>query len=169
MHKHLSVRVPWHDNGWNGSVCKDPVNNASCLFLSRINEKKISGEDMSEMDEAKFPPCISERVNFMSPASIKRLVSHPYSDTNELYQDFKPTPLVLPPYSFAAIPFRWMMKKSKDSSSEVAEELEISAYDPDIEPDLGFPTTWVQDKRNQEVLLQTFFSAIKPEKSLCFI
>lgn len=40
MYKHLSVRVPWHDNGWDGSVCKDPANNASCLFLSRINEKK---------------------------------------------------------------------------------------------------------------------------------
>ena len=22
--RHVSVRVPWHDNGWNGSVCKDP-------------------------------------------------------------------------------------------------------------------------------------------------
>ena len=21
---HISVRALWHDNGWNGSVCKDP-------------------------------------------------------------------------------------------------------------------------------------------------
>lgn len=132
-------------------------------------EKKIAGKDISEMDETKFPPCIAERANFMCPTSIKRFVSHPYTNTNDLYKDFQPTPFVLPSYSLAAVPFRWMMKNSKNGTSEVAEEFEISSYDPEVEPDLGFSTTWVQDKRNQEVLLQTFFSAIKPEKSLCFI
>ena len=29
--RHLSVRVPWHDSGWNGTVCVDPKNNVACL------------------------------------------------------------------------------------------------------------------------------------------
>ena len=38
--RHLSVRVPWHDNGWNGTVCDDPKNNVACLKLLRIAERK---------------------------------------------------------------------------------------------------------------------------------
>ena len=38
--RHLSIRVPWHDNGWNGAVCADPVNNASCLRLGNIHERR---------------------------------------------------------------------------------------------------------------------------------
>ncbi len=25
--KHLSVRVPWHDRGWDGSICNNPKAN----------------------------------------------------------------------------------------------------------------------------------------------
>ena len=28
--EHISVRVPWHDNGWNGTVCRDPRGNGTC-------------------------------------------------------------------------------------------------------------------------------------------
>ena len=34
---------------------------------------------------------------------------------------------------------------------------------------MGFSTSWVQTKHNQLVMLDTFFSAIQPQKSLCFI
>ena len=36
--RHISVRVPWHDNGWNGSVCKDPRFNTACLKLKNISD-----------------------------------------------------------------------------------------------------------------------------------
>lgn len=39
-YRHLSVRVPWHDTGWEGSVCADPLANASCLRLGRIAEER---------------------------------------------------------------------------------------------------------------------------------
>jgi len=39
--------------------------------------------------------------------------------------------------------------------------------DPDREPDLGFPTIWVQEKRNQEALLDCFRGHLKEEASLC--
>ena len=28
--KHLSVRLTWHDSGWNGESCRDPESNLSC-------------------------------------------------------------------------------------------------------------------------------------------
>ena len=30
---HITIRVPWHDGGWTGSVCSRPLDNTSCLIL----------------------------------------------------------------------------------------------------------------------------------------
>ena len=38
----------------------------------------------------------------------------------------------------------------------------------DDEPELGFSTAWIQAKDNQLALLDTFFSAVRPQESLCF-
>ena len=40
MIQHISIRVPWHDNGWNGNVCNCPQTNSSCLRLKNIYENK---------------------------------------------------------------------------------------------------------------------------------
>ena len=37
---HVSVRVPWHDSRWAGTVCANPRGNTSCLILPRIAETK---------------------------------------------------------------------------------------------------------------------------------
>ena len=39
MAQHISVRVPWHDHGWDGTVCQNPCDNNSCLRLTNISEK----------------------------------------------------------------------------------------------------------------------------------
>jgi len=38
--RHISIRVPWHDAGWNGSVCRFPARNTSCLKLKNIFDSK---------------------------------------------------------------------------------------------------------------------------------
>ncbi len=30
MATNITVRLPWHMNGWNGTVCKDPKGNTYC-------------------------------------------------------------------------------------------------------------------------------------------
>lgn len=178
-YKHLSVRVPWHDSRWRGTVCSKPADNASCLFLTNIGAEKDAkkeqaccGKYISELAEKDHPPCLMERGCFMSPKEIVRHVNHPYKKRdNPLYSDFLNTQYVIPPYTIPAVPFRWTMKND-DDTSDIAKEYEIETYSPDYEPareDLGFSTIWVQDKRNQEALLKTFFKAIVPEHSLCFI
>ncbi len=37
---YLTIRVPWHDSGWNGAVCARPLEYTSCLILPRIGEGK---------------------------------------------------------------------------------------------------------------------------------
>ena len=39
---HVTVRVPWHDGGWTGSVCARPLDNTSCLILPRIGEGSVA-------------------------------------------------------------------------------------------------------------------------------
>lgn len=48
--KHISIRVPWHDNKWDGTVCKSVKNNNACLILKNCAESR---DDKTE-DLAKF-------------------------------------------------------------------------------------------------------------------
>lgn len=44
--RHLSIRVPWHDTGWTGTICADPINNASCLRLHSIHARRDDGVEV---------------------------------------------------------------------------------------------------------------------------
>ena len=35
---HVTIRVPWHDGGWTGSVCARPLDNTNSLILPRIGD-----------------------------------------------------------------------------------------------------------------------------------
>ena len=157
--QHISIRVPWHDNGWNGCVCKNPKENISCLRLQRIAIKKddtleeqIAGKPISELTEDKYPPCALERVNFMSPFSFEKTLTHPYSETSaDTHGHFEPTVLRFPAYSAPALPFRWML-----NDTDISEKYQLS-FDPEREPELPFKTSWIQQKDNQTERLQVFF------------
>ncbi len=170
--RHLSIRVPWHDNGWNGTVCKAPKLNGACLRLERISktrddeaEAAIAGRHLKDLDESRWPCCVDERGMFMADYSYTRTKTHPYkSSSPKTHGHFGKTPLRFPPFSAPAVPFRWMFSKAME---DFGHEFEIDV-DPEREPDLGFKTTWVQRLENQRALLDCFFDHIVREKSLCF-
>src|SRR4051812_44935408 len=87
---HITIRVPWHDEGWLGTVCKKPRDNASCLALSRIGtsrkddaEVAHAGQRFDELAEADRPPCMGERGTFMAPFEVRRTMRHPYAESSE--------------------------------------------------------------------------------------
>lgn len=170
---HLSVRVPWHDRQWDGTVCANPRENTSCLALPRIAENKDDGAE-SRPDIAGqpwnregigLPACAAERGAFMAPFDYTRRVNHPYS-RNDMYAHFDETIFRHPRYSVGAVPFAWMMK-ADDGIPEKATAYGIN-FKPGREPDLEFDHTWVQERTNQLAMLDTFFSAIQPDESLIF-
>ena len=170
--RHLSVRVPWHDKGWDGSVCTHPADNTSCLRLSRINDSRDDNVELATaeqkidaLEQEKWPACVSERGMFMAPFEYTRHATHPYTKSNpDTHGHFSLSPLRHPPYTAAAVPFRWMFRESmKDFGNEYEIDVDIER-----EPELKFDTTWVQEIKNQTALLDCFFNHIKPEKSLCF-
>lgn len=177
---HITIRVPWHDEGWSGTVCNQPSANTSCLVLRAIaQEKRDSDEDqcagrrLNDLEESELPPCISERVSFMAPFEISRTIQHPYAQTNpDHYGHIKPTRFIQPEYSAACVPFAWLLRERVEGSANgnvqgIAERLQLG-WVPDREPNLKFDTAWVQHKENQFALLDTFFSALRPKESLCF-
>lgn len=185
--RHLSIRVPWHDAGWNGTVCGDPKNNVSCLKLARIAERKnesleanLSGHHFKDLRKEEIPPCLQERAAFMSPHSFVREHSHPYrrndsgtrthSKKTPTHAHFRPTPLNYPAYSAPGVPFRWMLKESLKGSRGpgLQEHYPLDEVSEEREPKLGFHTAWWQDYRNHSALLETFWSHVKKDESLVF-
>ncbi len=64
--RHITIRVPWHDAGWGGRVCKSPSANTSCLVLARIasgvrpDRDEFGGRAFDSLEITELPPCIEE-------------------------------------------------------------------------------------------------------------
>ena len=178
--KHLSIRVPWHDNAWNGTICSNSKNNDACLALKNCAENRndnleteLAGKRICDIkDEKKLPPCISESAMFMSDFDFTKDIRHPYAKGyNSYYKHLLPTPVTFTKYSASAIPFKWGMPEYAD---EIAQVYELD-YTKNREPytktkdeKLKFTTNWVQDFKNQKAVFDCFFEHIKPNDSLSF-
>lgn len=171
--KHLSVRVPWHDNGWNGSVCHNPKANGACLILKNCalnrddeNEQAHAGQLLKDLDEKDYPVCIGERATFMAPFAIHKTLEHPYAESSPTtHGHLKPTRIQFPAFSAAAVPYHWMLK---ENTKQKVELFDLN-YDEQREPVLDFnKNDWVQEINNQKALLNCFFEHFQEETSLVF-
>ncbi len=180
--RHVSVRVPWHDSGWTGCVCKDPKFNTACLKLKGISEKKketaeedVKGDSIEELlaRNIELPPCVSERATFMAAFDFARYRVHPYVENNpETHGHFLPTLLRHPAYSLAAIPFRWVMRDVAFGNPErevtgLVETHPLDEVDQKFEPELPFETNWIQDHRNHRAC-SIASGIMSAQKSLLF-
>lgn len=186
--KHLSARVPWHDNKWNGRSCGNILDNSFCRILPKIDATKDPVQEPSdkEVSEEFIPPCVSEKGTFLSSNSFTRKVPHAWAKINPLFSHFRPCNYYHKPFSFNAVPFLWMMKskavlsdfeKRLDPKNFPHRSLKAIEYELDYKPELesevdeqlGFEgNKWVQHPHNQKVLLDAFYRCLKKEKSLIF-
>lgn len=178
--QHITVRVPWHDLGWNGTVCQNPCANTSCMVLPRVGtgkdeeaEAACAGQSIKGFAEEALPPCVDEHGTFMANFPVHKLKKHPYQFA-KTHEHFAQTPFRFDAFAAAAIPFRWMLKENVEGSKYhktqgMVDALELG-YDSAREPEMDkrVPDTWIQEGNNQRVMLDTFFSAIKPDESLVF-
>lgn len=175
--KHLSARVPWHDNKWNGTVCCNALDNSFCRILPNVDatkhpiaEQEIANSNFHDLKSDQVPPCLEEKGTFLSKHEYVRPTVHAWSKINPLFSEFLPGSYHHKPYSFNAVPFLWMMKDTKTHESEKALTYELN-YDPNKEKsvEIGFDNNiWVQHPENQKELLESFFGCLKPKKSLVF-
>jgi hypothetical protein len=169
----LSVRVPWHDGGWDGSVCGDPLSNSSCILLKNIGEKR---EDLFEFGHAgqwladldRTVPCVAERATFMSARDHAIPQQHPYGFSPAL-QNMAPATVPVPAWSVHAIPYYWL---HRDNLDNVMEQRPIDGFSQDAEEhaieQLGWRPGWLLHGDNQQAVIETFFQNVQPSQSLVF-
>ena len=176
MAQHISVRVPWKDNGYSGLVCDKPCYNNACLRLKNISgsrddelEENLKGSPIKGHEDEI--PCLSEGGCFMSKDSYSKITVHPYKASNNgTHKHFLETELVYPPFSLPARPFGWTMlrkpyEKNDENIANLARRFGID-YVPEREPDLPFITNWVQDATNQRAIFKAFFEDVEIGSSL---
>ena len=165
--KHISVRVPWHDDLWNGNVCQSPKNNPFCLCLKRIQgakdvakEEPFAGKHFGSLEEKNCPPCVKENAGFLSAKPYKTLFQHPYQNRDTQHKYLKPTFLEIPPYSCLATPFRYLQQTNQ-------EELDAK-YHLSEEEEAPFPSPWVYGRNRQYDILNWFRSEISTDSLVVF-
>ena len=171
MSQHISIRVPWHDHDWDGTVCADPTSNNACLRLPNIAKNRddkaeiaICGQCMAEHVEDLS--CIGEGACFMSPCEIVKETIHPYKknkNNESTHGHFRPTDITYPAYSFPARPFAWMMKENIEQWKDVYN----IDYQSEREPKLSFYNPWVQEGENQKAIFDYFYGDVVENESLC--
>lgn len=172
--QHLSVRVPWHDTGWAGTVCADPPGNHACVMLGNIGKHRDSrfeadhaGASWGSLGET-LPPCAVERGGFMSDTDHTVRRTHPY---DWFLKELRPTRLALPAYSVHAIPHFWLHRGNLEET--VLQERPISGYSSEREDRIARmlnsnSLTWVMHGDNQQAVMKTFFRHVTPQHSLVF-
>lgn len=151
---HLTVRIAWHDNKWNGKICNNPEQNDYCIgehsllserLRTRRNtslECKMCNYDLDKALKEKYqPPCfwgintfgnISAEIEHDNPAAPK--VTHIKEK--------------LPPYSVFTWPFKLSFVREK------SDEQKYGKYYPD---------------RIFENRISHFQSKFKEKKSIVFL
>ena len=171
MH-HLNVRVAWHDNRWDGTICRNPCGNSFCLDLDRIREERddaseqcLSGKNFAELLPTQQPACKAESGAFMNSREWVREFNHPYQSlkkTQATHGQLKPTKIKVEPYSTFAVPFLWMLREQQGKiDSSLAQQLPADEEPP-------FSSPWVFSNVRQEALCELFFGRLVPAQSLVF-
>jgi exodeoxyribonuclease V alpha subunit len=137
---HVSVRLYWHDNAWDGSICRDPKRNTWCEMHEHVKENKdveaeFKSRGLSIAESAVCPGC-----EVSSQAFARR--------PNEI--------LVAPP--------DWMRPRVKPVTFDMDE---LSAGMWPYEDMWTEDGTHKSDEERREIV-ERFLTEIEPGKSLVF-
>lgn len=118
--KHVTFRVAWHDNKWDGSICKDPKRNRYCSgFHSLLSERLRKRKEKNMEQEIAFrgqaiteeyvPPCFWS-VNLFGKQSIAVKHDNPADPGLTLIKEG------LPPQSIFSWPFAVSFTRTTESA-----------------------------------------------------
>jgi len=123
---HLSLRLAWHDNGWDGHICKNPKANFYCsgrysyeagmIRKDKNIELEISnqGKHCSEIKDLSYiPPCCFGINTFGDKET--NCYKEPQIFFND---DTKVSKWKMPPYSAGTWPFEEMYKEEVKTSNK---------------------------------------------------
>ncbi|MCJ7507664.1 MAG: hypothetical protein MUO85_02890, partial [candidate division Zixibacteria bacterium] len=132
MATHVSVRLPWHDRGWDGCICNAPKKNVYCGGFFSVNAERIRYDKDIEWEEknngkpchllkSQLPPC-TETINVFAEQSVKHIHL-----PKEFLEGAEKREEELPPYSSGTWPFEDMWdekgaRREPDERKRISEE-----------------------------------------------
>ncbi len=147
MATHISARLAWHMNGWNGKICRNPSTNHYCIGprsypgdkikgkRDLVWEEKVAGQDCSRIDG--IPPCIYS-INTFGRETLTA-----FDDPPDFFSSGFRTQWVLPPATVCVWPYEAMYSEDVKTGGRV-------------------------DNAKRLIRAKEFFAAIEPDKSLVF-
>ena len=169
MTTNLSIRVPWHDSQWDGTVCRDPAANCHCVDYKNIRKRKrvthelpVRGKPFAEF----LPPCAKESGGFLSPVDWQMEHQHPYmrmAKVAETHGHLMETTRRVPRFTALGVPFRWLRRENLESW--VAPRVP-GMLPPEIDRPRGFKTGWVFNHDLQAAILDAFYESVENDTPL---
>ena len=118
MPNHITIRMAWHDNKWNGHICKDPKNNSYCVGPHSLLSERLARNKDEELEqdhkekkldeiEEYLPPCFwSSNAFGTERCHIKH--NHPFEDIDKTIEE------ELEPYSVFTWPFKLSFVRDRE-------------------------------------------------------
>ncbi|MDD1498566.1 AAA family ATPase [Agrobacterium sp. CNPSo 3708] len=112
MTTHLTARIAWHNDGWNGRICSEPEHNTYCVGMKSFpgdlihrerdleREKACSGQAVCKLKSEDLPPCIYS-INAFGPDAIRGYSNPPdffYGGAEREEWDIPPSSVCVWPY-----------------------------------------------------------------------
>ncbi len=148
MRVHVSARVAWHADGWDGRICRDPAANTYCVGANSypgqyIAEKRsleweteCAGQPCGSLD--RIPPCCYSHNAFGTDGTLAEAAPpHWFNDGTETRR------WELPPATVCVWPYEVM-------------------YGEDVRRDRGY------DHHRRLAKAREYFDAVAPDDSLIF-
>ena len=150
MPTHISARLAWHMDGWNGHICRNAAANTYCVGShsypgEMISERRNLSLEMAPENAGKpcskakiIPPCM------YSANAFGRDTIRAYAETPAFFESSSRKEWPLPPATVCLWPYEWM-------------------YGDDVKSESG---TFDYAKRLENA--RQFFAQVEPNKSLIF-
>ena len=163
MATHLSLRLPWHDRGWDGKVCDNPAANVFCcgeygLLAHEIRQRKDEAEEENIKGlpvhylkrDSYRPPCIRTIQAFGGSKSLY-FEERPKDFLHTRDVEIEPIRQDIAPDTAGTWPYDRVFRRAEDVADGTPAEF-LERYSP------------AEAAEN----IKAFFGAIQPSRSLVF-
>jgi len=190
MTSHITVRLIWHDRGWDGHICDKPKQNVFCTgqfslqgdYVKAHKDVKWETDNHSKFvaDLGNLPPC-TWTINAFSQRENKHVHVHPLKEQYHILPGVKPREEKVPAYSTGTWSYDKMYDKHEGGLFPLNQrEKNIREYFEQFEPKkslvffyLNFDNpvnpenkkyVLVGISRLKEILPEQFFKGLTPEE-----
>src|SRR5258708_5957404 len=165
MSTHLSARLTWHEDAWNGRICRHPLLNAACMVHEHVRNARKG--DIEDARRGETFASVREKIDYLPPCQrdANAFGSERFSIRHEDPLPGRNLPGAeeeIPPFSCCPTPYRWMLEAN---FRDICEDQNLQIPE---RRDLNSSFTWVMEDKRQRALLSHFWGKLTNGKSLVF-